>query len=231
MKCLIVDDNPLARGTVKQLLKVDSSLELIGECEDAAQAYQLLSGGAVDLIFLDIELEGMSGIELVKSFPTISPIVIFTTSKTEYAAEAFELNVADYLTKPITPARFLQSIEKAKEIFRSRGQQLQFKDNSFIFIRDSTTVRRLRIEDVHLAEAMGDYVKLHTPEKFFLVHSSLKEVEARLPREKFLRVHRSFIVQVGKIDTLEGGTLIVGRKSVPVADSYRAALNQRLDIL
>jgi DNA-binding LytR/AlgR family response regulator len=231
MNCLVIDDNIIARTTLKQLVKHDKELVLVGECDNAMDAYRKIMDEQVDLLLLDIEMDGMTGIELVRSLGTKNPVIIFTTSKKEYAAEAFELNVADYITKPVTPARFLQAIEKAREIFRSKRQELRMEEDSFLFIRDSNIVRRLRIDDILYAEAMGDYVKLYTGEKFYSVHSSLKEVEGKLPETKFLRVHRSFIIQVGKIDTIEGGTLIIGKKMVPVADTYRSALNRRLNVL
>ncbi|WP_353719331.1 LytTR family DNA-binding domain-containing protein [Dyadobacter sp. 676] len=231
MNCLVIDDNVIARTTLKQLVKQDKDLILAGECDNAMDAYRRIMDEPVDLLLLDIEMEGMTGIELVRSLGSKNPVIIFTTSKKEYAAEAFELNVADYITKPVTPARFLQAMEKAKEIFRSKRQEIKVENDSFLFIRDSNIVRRLKIDDILYAEAMGDYVKLHTVEKFYSVHSSLKEVEVKLPESKFLRVHRSFIIQVGKIDTIEGGTLIINRKMVPVADTYRAALNRRLNVL
>ncbi len=231
MKCLIIDDNIIARTTLKQLVSRDPDLILTGECADAITAYQRILSDTVDLLLLDIEMEGMSGIELVKSLGSKRPIIVFTTSKKEYAAEAFELNVADYITKPVTTVRFLQAVEKAREIYKSKRQEMTREDDSFLFIRDSNIVRRLKIDEILYAEAMGDYVKLHTFDKFYAVHSSLKEVEGKLPDSKFLRVHRSFIIQVGKIDTIEGGTLIINRKMVPVADTYRATLNQRLKIL
>lgn len=231
MNCLVIDDNIIARTTLKQLVKQDRDLVLAGECENAMDAYRKIMDEPVDLLLLDIEMEGMTGIELVRSLGSKNPVIIFTTSKKEYAAEAFELNVADYITKPVTPARFLQAVEKAKEIHRSKKQEVKIEEDAFLFIRDSSIVRRLKIDEILYAEAMGDYVKLYTTEKFYSVHSSLKEVEGKLPDSKFLRVHRSFIVQVGKIDTMEGGTLIINRKMVPVADTYRAALNRRLNIL
>ncbi|GLU53690.1 LytR/AlgR family response regulator transcription factor [Dyadobacter frigoris] len=231
MKCLIVDDNIIARTTLKQLVKQNPELILAGECADAMEAYRTITSMPVDLLLLDIEMKGMSGIELVKSLGEKHPIIIFTTSKKDYAAEAFELHVADYITKPVTTVRFLQAIEKAWEIHKSKKQIIKKDEDSFIFIRDSNIVRRLKLDEILFAEAMGDYVKLYTSEKFYSVHSSLKEVESKLPESKFLRVHRSFIIQVGKIDTIEGGTLIINRKMIPVADTYRAALNQRLKIL
>lgn len=231
MKCLIIDDNIIARTTLRQLVKKDTELTLSGECSDALEAYQKIMTEPVDLLLLDIEMEGMSGIELVKSLSSKNPIIIFTTSKREYAAEAFELNVADYITKPVTTVRFLQAIEKAKKIFQSKKMLIVTQDDSFLFIRDSNIVRRLCIDEILYAEAMGDYVKLYTIDTFYSIHSSLKEVESKLPDSRFLRVHRSFIVQVGKIDTMEGGTLIINKKMVPVADTYRSALNMRLKIL
>jgi len=231
MNCLIIDDNIIARTTLKQLVKKDPDLILAGECADAMEAYQKIMAEPVDLLLLDIEMEGMTGIELVRSLGTKNPVIIFTTSKKDYAAEAFELNVADYITKPVTTIRFLQAVGKAKEIFKSKKQEIRSEDDSFLFIRDSNIVRRLKIDDILFAEAMGDYVKLYTSDKFYAIHSPLKEVESKLPDTRFLRVHRSFIIQVGKIDTIEGGTLIINKQMVPVADTYRAALNQRLKIL
>jgi DNA-binding LytR/AlgR family response regulator len=231
MNCLIIDDNVVARGAMKQLVRQDKDLILLGECENAVEAYQKIMNEPVDLLLLDIEMDSMTGIELAKSLGTKNPIIIFVTGHRGYAIEAFELNVADYITKPVTPVRFLQAIEKAKEIYRSRTQEVKMDDESFVFIRDSNVVRRIRIDDILFAEAMGDYVKIYTLDHFYSIHSSLRQVESKLPAAKFLRVHRSFVIQVGKIDTIEGGTLIINRKTVPVADAYRAALNKRLNIL
>jgi DNA-binding LytR/AlgR family response regulator len=231
MNCLIIDDNVVARGAMKQLVRQDKDLILLGECENAVEAYQKIMNEPVDLLLLDIEMDSMTGIELAKSLGTKNPIIIFVTGHRGYAIEAFELNVADYITKPVTPVRFLQAIEKAKEIYRSRTQEVKMDDESFVFIRDSNVVRRIKIDDILFAEAMGDYVKIYTLDHFYSIHSSLRQVESKLPGAKFLRVHRSFIIQVGKIDTIEGGTLIINRKTVPVADAYRAALNKRLNIL
>jgi DNA-binding LytR/AlgR family response regulator len=231
MNCLIIDDNVVARGAMKQLVRQDKDLILLGECENAVEAYQKIMNEPVDLLLLDIEMDSMTGIELAKSLGTKNPIIIFVTGHRGYAIEAFELNVADYITKPVTPVRFLQAIEKAKEIYRSRTQEVKMDDESFVFIRDSNVVRRIKIVDILFAEAMGDYVKIYTLDHFYSIHSSLRQVESKLPGAKFLRVHRSFIIQVGKIDTIEGGTLIINRKTVPVADAYRAALNKRLNIL
>jgi DNA-binding LytR/AlgR family response regulator len=176
-------------------------------------------------------MPGMSGLELTQNLGDKRPVIIFITSKREYAADAFDLNVVDYIIKPVTTARFMQAIDKAREILESNREEINVKEDEFIFIRDSNVVRRLKLEGILYAEAMGDYVKLHTPERFYAIHTTLKAVEDRLPSSRFQRVHRSYLVAVDKIDTLDGGALIVGGRPLPVADAFRAALNKRMNIL
>lgn len=231
MNVLIVDDNKIARTTMKQLASQVKDIMVTGECANAIDAFNLLQVQPVDLILLDIEMPGMTGLELTKNLGNKKPIIIFTTSKKEYAAEAFELNVADYIVKPVTSARFIQAINKAREILQSNTEEVKMDEDEFIFIRDSNIVRRLKIEDILFAEAMGDYVKLYTAQKFFAIHTTLKTVEERLPLTKFIRVHRSYIVAIARIDTIQDGALVINGKPVPVADAYRAALNKKMNIL
>lgn len=231
MNTLIVDDNAIARMTLKQLASQVKDLAVIGECATAIEAYNLLQDQSADLLLLDVEMPGMSGIELTKNLVGKRPLIILTTSKKEYAVEAFELSVVDYIVKPVTPARFIQAVDKCREVLQSRQEEVKLEQDEFIFIRDSNIVRQLKVDDILFAEAMGDYVKLHTPTKFFAIHTSLKNVEERLPSNKFLRVHRSFIVALAKIETIQDGALIINRKPVPVADAYRAALNKRINVL
>ncbi len=231
MNCLIVDDNKIARTTLKQLASQVKDVVVSGECADAMNAYNLMQEHSIDILFLDIEMPGMTGLELIRNLGKKSPVIIFTTSKKDYAAEAFELNVADYIVKPVTPARFLQALEKAREICQSNTEEVTMAEDEFIFIRDSNIVRKLALQDIMYAEAMGDYVKLFTPQKFYAVHTTLKTVEERLPANSFMRVHRSYIVAVGKIDTIQEGTIIIGGKPIPVADAYRSALNKRMNVL
>ncbi len=139
--------------------------------------------------------------------------------------------MADYIVKPVTPSRFIQAIDRAREILESKKDTVNMEADEFIFIRDSNIIRRIKLEDILFAEAMGDYVKLHTPQKFFAIHTTLKAVEERLPVTHFLRVHRSYIVSIPKIDTIQDGAIIINSKSVPVADAFRAALNKRMNIL
>ena len=231
MNCLIVDDNSIARTTLKQLASRINDLTVAGECTDAVEAYNFLQEKTVDLLLLDIEMPGMNGIELTRSLQGQRPLIIFTTSKKDYAIEAFELNVVDYLVKPVAPARFIQAIDKARTILESRADEMKINNDEFIFIRDSNVVKRLSLDDVLYVEAMGDYVKLHTPQKFYAIHTTLRAVEQRLPPERFLRVHRSYMVAIDKIDTIQEGVLIISGKPVPVADAYRSSLNKRMNIL
>ncbi|HWK08057.1 MAG TPA: LytTR family DNA-binding domain-containing protein [Puia sp.] len=231
MNVLIVDDNKIARTTIRQLAGKVADITIAGECCDAMEAYNMLRAQPVDLLLLDIEMPGMTGLELTKNIGDRRPVIVFITSKKEYAADAFDLNVVDYIIKPVTGPRFLQAIDKVREVLESNKEEVNVGEDEFIFIRDSNIVRRLKLSAILYAEAMGDYVKLYTPEKFYAIHTTLKAVEERLPASRFLRVHRSYLVAVDKIDTLDGGALVISGKPLPVADAYRSALNKRMNIL
>lgn len=230
MNVLIVDDNEIARDVVSQIAGRIKDVNIVAECADALQAYNVLQEKVVDVILLDIEMPGMSGLELTRNLAN-GPVIIFTTSKRDYAVEAFELNVADYIIKPVTPARLIQAMDKARELLASAEEEMKVNDDEFIFIRDSNIIRRLNLNDILFVESMRDYVKLHTTQKFYAIHNTLKAVEDRLPSQRFLRVHRSYIVAIDKIDTIRDGVIVVQDKTVPVADAYRATLNRRMNIL
>jgi len=231
MTVLIVDDNEMARDVLKQIAGRIHDIIVVGECSDALEAYNHLQANAIDVVLLDIEMPGMSGLELTRNLNDKSPFIIFTTSKRDYAVEAFELNVADYILKPVTPARLIQAFDKARVLMESKDQELSVDGGDFIFIRDSNIIKRLSLDDVLFVESMRDYVKLHTRQKFYAIHNTLRAVEGRLPASRFLRVHRSYIVAIDKIDTIRDGVIIIQEKTVPVADSYRAALNKRMNVL
>ncbi|UPZ35479.1 LytTR family DNA-binding domain-containing protein [Sphingobacterium sp. PCS056] len=230
MKALIVDDNDMARTTLAHLAKQIPTLTIVNQYSNAIEAYNHLQNNHVDLIFLDIEMPEMTGIELTKTLPKKDTIIIFTSSNKEYALEAFELNIADYILKPITPARFLQAVNKAQTIWNSKKEQVQVEKEEFIFVRDSNVTRRLKLDDILYAEAMGDYVKFYTKDKMFAIHGTMKTAEERLPKDNFIRVHRSFIIALSKIDTLQDGGIVLDGKFVPVADAYRKALNTRMNV-
>ena len=231
MNALIVDDNKMARIALLELAGRIDDLTIVAECSGAFEAYNLLFSESIDLLLLDIEMPGMSGLELTKNLTQKRPVIIFITSRREYAADAFELNVVDYIIKPVTASRFIQAIDKAREILDSNQEEVKLREEEFVFIRDSNIVRRLKLDNILFAEAMGDYVKLYTAEKFYAIHTTLKAVEERLPASRFLRVHRSYLVAIDKIDSMDAGSLIINRKPVPVADAYRSALNKRMNFI
>lgn len=230
MKALIVDDNDIARTTLAHLAKQIPNLTIVNEYSNAIEAYNHLQTNKIDLIFLDIEMPEMTGIELTKTLSGKDVIIIFTSSNKDYALEAFELNIADYILKPFSPARFLQAVSKAQSIFDSRKEEVEMTKDEFLFVRDSSITRRLKLDDIFYAEAMGDYVKFYTKEKMFAIHGTMKSAEERLPKDHFIRVHRSFIIAVGKIDTLQDGGIVINGKFIPVADAYRKALNTRMNV-
>jgi len=231
MNCLIVDDHEIARRTVSHLLQIEQSLKLIAVCENATEAYRNLAIHKIDLLLLDIEMPGISGIELVKGLGETRPLIIFISAKKDYAAEAFDLNVVDFITKPVTPDRFLMAINKAKEIYNVSNLLLDNRQDDFVFIRDAGLIRRLNLDEINYLEAKGDYVKIYQNEKTYAVRSSLKSIEEKLPGKTFIRVHRSFIVNIGRIDTMEGNTLVMHKNFVPIADAYKTILNNRMQIL
>lgn len=231
MNALIVDDNKMARIALSELSGKIDDLTIVAECSNAFEAYNLILSESIDLLLLDIEMPGMSGLELTKNLKNRRPVIIFITSRKEYATDAFDLNVVDYIIKPVTGPRFIQAIDKAREILDSNQEEVKLREEEFVFIRDSNVVRRLKLDSILFAEAMGDYVKLYTAEKFYAIHTTLKAVEERLPASRFLRVHRSYLVAINKIDSMEAGALIINHKPVPVADAYRSALNKRMNII
>jgi len=231
MKCIIVDDNKMARMALVQLVNQIPSLETVAECSDAAEALDALDSNSVDLLLLDIEMPDMTGLDLIKKLGNKRPLIIFTTAKTDYAVEAFELNVVDYLVKPITLPRLKQAVEKASEALDSNKQEVKVEEQGFVFVKDNGILKRISIEDILFLEAMGDYVKVHTAQKFHVVHATLKSIEEKLPPSKFLRVHRSYIVAINKIDFIQEGTINIGKTSIPVADTHKANLNKRLNLL
>ncbi|SDL94078.1 DNA-binding response regulator, LytR/AlgR family [Catalinimonas alkaloidigena] len=231
MQALLVDDNRIARSILIHMASDLKDLEIVCECSNALEAYQYMMEHPVDVLLLDIEMPGMNGLELTRNLGEKSPLIIFTTFRKEYAVEAFELNVVDYLVKPITLPRFTQAIDKARDILESQKEQIQWASDEFIFVRDSNIVRRLQLKNILYAEAMGDYVKLHTPEKMYAIHTTMRAVENRFPAEQFLRVHRSYIVNLSSIDTFQDGGLYIGKKFIPVTDSYRKQVNSRLNVL
>lgn len=227
MNCLIVDDNKLARTVLRHMVSGLDFLVLKGECQSIMEATGIMAREKIDLLLLDVEMPKVSGFDFLRS-TSDHPLVILVTSRADYAVDAFDFNVVDFLLKPVNEARFLKAIIRAREIFESRNSEMEeFKE--YFFIREKGVSTKLLVADILYIQALGDYVTIHTPAKKFTIHHSISAVEKKLPAAKFMRVHRSYIVALDKIDSVEEGTAFVFQTPIPVGDSQRAPLMKRLN--
>ncbi|HXB41863.1 MAG TPA: LytTR family DNA-binding domain-containing protein [Bacteroidia bacterium] len=232
MKCIIVDDNKMSREMVKQLIEQVDFLELKGECENPVEAFNYLKKEEVDLVFLDVEMPGMTGIELIKNLEK-RPIIILITAKKDYAVEAFELNVADYIIKPVTLSRFMGAVDRAKELYENRDQKLEFneKEKDYIFVRSNSLLTKVKIKDIIYVQALGDYVNIFTADKRLTVHITLKGMEEKLPQDKFYRLHRSYLTALHHIDNIEEGTAYIGKHPLPIGEQYKKELLRKINLI
>lgn len=230
--CLIVDDNKVAVLTLRQLLNKTGKLSIVGECSDAVEAKNLIETKAIDILFLDIEMPGMSGMELLRLLPKEKrPLTILTTAKQGYALEAFELNVVDYLVKPIGLSRLIVSIERCLELLVSKGIEISSQSShSSIFVKDQKAFRKIVVDEILWVEAKGDYVKIISEHKTIVVHSSLKTIEDILPDDVFLRIHRGYIVNINKIDYIEDRVAYIHGQPKPISDGNKDALLKKLNL-
>ncbi|MGX5819061.1 LytR/AlgR family response regulator transcription factor [Chitinophaga lutea] len=212
IRCLIIDDEPLARKGLREYLEDVPFLELAGECADAAKAIPLIAASAADLLFLDIRMPRMTGLALLRSLPQPPP-VIFTTAYPDYAVESFELNVLDYLLKPISFERFMKAALKAQAYFDLRRQP----DAPYFFIKCDNRLEKIAYADILFVEALQNYVAIHTLSRKLITYLTFKAVEDYLPASHFVRVHKSYIASLDKIDAIEGNELLLGPHRIPMS--------------
>ena len=230
MNCLIVDDDKLARTVLKQLIAEVDFLDLKQECASPIEAFNYLKKQDIDLIFLDVEMPGMTGIELVKNLEK-RPIIILISSKKDYAVEAFELNLADYITKPVTLSRFMLAVSRAKRLFEKNDDRMEINGKDYIFVRSNSVLTKIKINDIIYVQALGDYVTIHTKDKRYTVHITLKGIEEKLPSDKFYRLHRSYLVSLNHVDGIEEGTAHAGTFSLPIGDLFKKDLIKKLNLI
>ena len=235
MQCMIVDDELMARRSLKRLCGRIPELEVIKVCESAEEALEFLKKTEVDLVFLDVEMPGLTGLELLDSIAAM-PQIIFTTSKKEYAFEAFQYEATDYVQKPVRFPRLSQAVQKAIKIHEDTNKQEETggtenlsKDE--IYIKDSNRYVRIKYDDILYIEISGDYATIFTSKTRHIVHSTLKNMQNKLPESRFLKVHRSYIVNLSKIVDIEDNSLLVGDKIIPISRSNKPVLMQRLNLL
>jgi DNA-binding LytR/AlgR family response regulator len=230
IRCVIVDDEPLARCLLETYVGEHPLLVNAGSCESGFEAFALLQTTPVDLLFLDIQMPRLTGLALTRALPSL-PKVIFTTAYAEFAAEAFDVAAVDYLLKPIGRERFIRAV--ARVIEAACPVPIMLREEralDAVYIRVDQQLVRVPLDEIIFVEACENYVRYHTLRRAYLTKRTLAEVESSLPADRFVRVHRSFLVNLARIERLEGHLLVVGGKEVPVSRSLRAALLDRLPI-
>lgn len=229
IRTVIVDDEALARQALVKMCEKFEDLEVVAVLEDGLAAVNYLKDNEVDLVFLDVEMPELTGLEVIESLHS-RPEIILTTGSTEYALQAFEYSVIDYLVKPIGYPRFSKAMEKYRGMRAS--EEPATAENDHLFVKADGKLVRLNYEDILFVEALRDYVIFKTADRRFIVHSTLKRVEEKLTaRQEFFKVHRSFIVNLGKVVDIEETNLVVGDRMIPISRSNRPVLMKRLNTI
>ena len=233
MKSIIVDDEKMARVIIQTLANDIKGLSIIEEFSSAIEAMKFLNENKVDLIFLDIHMPGFNGLDFIKALKN-PPKIILTTSDSKFAIEAFEYDfIIDYLLKPIEFSRFQKAIVKAEnKILEKTSTRVKAIDNSNDFyVNIDRRLIKIDLPSIYLVEAKGDYIHIKTEDKNYVVHSTLKKIEEKLPDSLFLKIHRSFIINIKKIIDIEDNSVLIKKDVIPVSRSKRPELMKRLDLL
>ncbi len=233
IRTIAIDDEPLALKLVSGYAKKTPFLELISSFDNPLDAMEFLNENPVDLIFLDIQMPDLTGIEFTRILDT-RPKIIFTTAYEKYALEGFKLEAVDYLLKPFSYEEFLKAAKKAEKLIRleKAEQHEEIEANSeFLFLKSEYKIRRINFNEITYIEGLKDYVKVYLQKepKPILSINTLKSLEAKLPDLKFMRVHRSFIVNLEKIDTIERSRIVFGKVYIPISEQYKEKFQQYLD--
>lgn len=224
IKCAVIEDEPLAQDVLRKYIEDVPFLRLSGMYNDPIEAQPQLHTEKPDLVFLDINLPVVSGINFLKTL-TNPPLVIFTTAYQDFALDGFELNAIDYLLKPFSFERFIKAVNKASERLQSaNGEKGKPADEDFLFIKVDKKLYRIAVDDIIYLEALDDYVKIKTISREYLTNNTLKSLQDELPANRFIRVHKSFIISLSKIDFIEGNYIKMQGKEVPVGAVYKDEL-------
>lgn len=219
INCLVVDDEPIAREGMMEYISQIDYLNAVAECKSAIEAAGLLQKNKIDLIFLDIQMPKLTGIEFVKALAE-PPVVIFTTAYSEYALEGFELDVMDYLLKPISFGRFLRAVEKAQSYLSAKKKEIIIT-NDFFFVKCNGKIEKIVLADIIFIEAMSNYVMIHTRQKKFITWLTFKGIVNQLPENLFLRIHKSYLVSLSAILTIDGDEIITSESRLPLSKTYK----------
>ena len=217
VKCLIVDDEPLAQKVIERYIAQTPALQMAGKCNNAVEAFDMLHRVTVDVIFLDIKMPGVNGIDFLKSLKH-PPAVIFTTAYPEYGAISYDVEAVDYLTKPVTYERFCKSIDR---LLKKNSTTPVPAKAGYIYIKEDGKLVKILYPDILYIQAMKDYLKIVTAGKTYVTHMTMKAILDLLPGDVFLRSHRSYIVSIQHVLSAGGSEVLVGDKSLPLSESFR----------
>lgn len=224
MKCIAIDDEPLALDLLEDNIRQVPFLELVKSCHNAFEALEVLQNQEIDLIFVDIQMPGLTGTQFVQSLSQQKPMVIFITAYEEYALEGYSLDVVDYLLKPVSFDRFLKAVNKAQELYRLKHQETppQSLIGDYLFVNADYSLVKVRLSEISYIEGLKDYVKIHqtSSTRPVITRLTMKALEERLPSDRFFRVHKSFIVALDKIESIRNLKIKIGAMQVPVSEHY-----------
>lgn len=229
MRCLVIDDEPLAREGIAEYILGIEYLQLIDLCNSAIEALNILESKKIDLIFLDIQMPKLNGLDFLRSLKN-PPLTILTTAFPSFALEGYDLNVLDYLVKPVTLPRFLRSIEKAKnqfDLLNHIPSELNTEEE-FFFVKTDSKFEKIRIKNIQFIEAMQNYIKIVCGDKSFVSLLPLKSIKAKLPSNSFLQSHKSYLVNINQIESLEGMLISIDGNKIPISRTYKQEVYDRV---
>ncbi|WP_226742873.1 LytR/AlgR family response regulator transcription factor [Polaribacter gangjinensis] len=221
IRCLIIDDEPSSQNVLKSFIQKIDYLECVDVCNNALEALEFLKSNPIDLLFLDINMPHLSGIDFYKSLKN-PPKVIFTTAYSAFALEGFELDAVDYLLKPFSFERFLKAVSKVKELNDYKIE--------YVFIKSDKKIHQLKIDDIYFIEGLRDYIKVHLKNNFLITYKPLKLMYNSLPKSTFIQVHKSFIVNKNKLDYLEGNVASINSNKIPLGEKYKKEFLDRFNL-
>lgn len=230
LNCIIIDDEPLARKGLKEYITDIEFLHFAGEFDNPLKVTGLISSGEVQLLFLDIQMPKITGIDFFKNLHHAPP-VIFTTAYPQYALDGFELNALDYLVKPISFDRFFKAVLKAKEYYEIREKNttdVTTASAGYFFIKSDNKLVKLLFDDILFVEALQNYVVIHTKDKKYITYLTFKSVEEYLPADRFIKTHKSYIISAGKIESIEGNNIRIGSHDVPISRNMKEEVMEKL---
>ena len=231
INCIAVDDEPLALKKMKQYIEKVDFLNLLDLIDNGVEAINYIKQHQVDLVFLDIQMNDLTGIEMLESISR-KPLIVFTTAYEDYALQGYELDVTDYLLKPISFKRFLKAIDKVSEIIRQRNpgslEGFEYKNKEMqidhLFIKTNNKMQRIDFNDILYVEAMKDYVKIYTYKEKLITLCNIKNFLEKLPKDKFVRIHKSYVVSLNKIEAIKRKNLEIAGKDIPIGETFKNSL-------